>query len=137
MMIAMVLTMGVQLVGRLIKDCKNGIIDSQKVNWIVAERLKRLGVAPGDIVGSAGNTPYATWAYLAEVSIVADIPDTGRGSFWWAGDPQAKEQVFEAIARTGAKVLVADRRPTPKWSADWQQIGNTPFYVHFLSQPGG
>jgi hypothetical protein len=130
--ISMLVSLGVQLVGRVVKDFNNGISDPQKVNWIVANELRRMGVAPGDTVASAGNSFNSSWAQIAEVSIVAETPDYGTESFWWAGDPQAKAQVFQAFAKTGAKALVADRMPSPHWSADWQQIGNTSYFVHLL-----
>jgi hypothetical protein len=137
--ISIVLTLGAQLVARMVRDFYNGISDSQKVNWMVAEGLKRMGVAPGDTVAVAGKyvSSSCSWALMAEVSIVAETPDYGTESFWWAADPQAKAQVFQAFAKTGAKVLVADRMPLPNWSSDWQQLGNTSYYVHFLTRPGG
>jgi 4-amino-4-deoxy-L-arabinose transferase-like glycosyltransferase len=136
-MISMLVMLGVQIVGRVVEDLNNGISDAQQLNWVVAEELKRMGVAPGDIVASAGDTNNSSWHHIAEVSIVAETPDYGKESFWWAGDAQAKAQVFQAFATTGAKAVVADRMPFPNWSADWQRIGNTSYYVHFLTQPGG
>jgi len=134
-MISMLVMLGVQLVGRMVKDFSMGVSDPQKVNWVVAQYLKRMGVAPGDIVASAGDGFNSSWAHIAEVSIVAETPDDGKESFWWAADPQAKAQVFQAFAMTGAKVLVADRMPLPNWSSDWQQIGTTPYFVHLLARP--
>lgn len=134
-MISMLVMLGVQLVGQVVKDLKNGISDPQEVNWVVAEKLKRMGVAPGDIVASAGGTPFSSWYHIAEVSIVAETPDYSKESFWWAGDPQAKAQVFQAFAKTGAKAVVADRMPFPNWSADWQRVGNTSYFVHSLIRP--
>jgi len=72
------------------------------------------------------------WPHIAELSIVAETRDVGNGSFWWAADPQARARVFQAFAQTGAKALVADRMPAPDWSGDWQQIGNTSYFVHLL-----
>jgi len=135
--ISMLVMLGVQIVGRVVEDLNNGISDPEKVNWVVAEHLKRMGVAPGDIVASAGDTHNSSWHHIAEVSIVAETPDYGKESFWWAADPQAKAQVFQAFAKTGAKAVVADRMPLPNWSADWQQIGDTQYFIHFLAQPGG
>jgi hypothetical protein len=120
-----------QIAGRVVTDFKNGISDPQ-VDWVVAKKLKEMGVAPGDTVAVAGDAVNASWPHIAELTIVAETRDLGKESFWWAADPQAKTRVFQAFAETGAKALVADRMPLPNWSADWQQIGNTPYFVHFL-----
>jgi hypothetical protein len=131
--IAALAMMGVQIAARITRDIGFGISDQAKVQWEVAGDLKRLGVKPGDKVASAGDTYNAHWAHLAEVTIVAETPDYSQESFWWAADPQVRAQVFQAFGKTGAKVLVADRAPIPEWSADWQRVGNTQFYVHLLA----
>ena len=133
--IAMLVTLGIQVAGRTGTDITEGIADRGKVQCEVAEGLKRLGVQRGDTVASAGDSYVAYWARLAKVSIVAEVPDYSGESFWWAADPQVKAKVFEAFGKTGAKVVVADRMPLPNWSADWQRVGNTSYYVHFLTRP--
>jgi len=135
--ISILVALSVQMACKTAKDFGDGISDSQKVQWVVAAKLKQMGVAPGDTVASAGNTFDAAWAHIAEVSIVAETPDYGTESFSWAVDPQAKAQVFQAFAKTGAKAIVADRMPVPNWSADWQRVANTSYYVHLLAPSGG
>jgi 4-amino-4-deoxy-L-arabinose transferase-like glycosyltransferase len=128
--IFMLVALGAQIAGRVLTDIKNQLNDP-RVDWIVAEKLKRLGLAPGDTVAVAGDAVNPSWPHIAQLSIVAEI---GHGStgFWWAADPPAKSRVFQALAGTGAKALVADRMPAPDWSGDWQQIGNTTYFVHLL-----
>jgi hypothetical protein len=133
--LAMLLILGVEIASRTSLDISNGLADRGKAQCEIAEGLNRLGILPGDRVASAGNTYACYWARVAKVSIIAEVPDSGTESFWWAADPQAKEKVFQAFAKTGAKALVADRMPVPDWSTDWQEVGNTSYYVHFLAPP--
>jgi len=130
--IFVVLVLGVQIAGRVLTDFKNESSNSPQVQWAIAENLRHMGVAPGDTVAVAGDAVNEPWPHIAQLSIVAETRDVGREGFWWAADPQAKERVFQAFAETGAKALVADRMPAPNWSGDWQQIGNTPYFVHLL-----
>ena len=130
--ISMIFVLCVQIAGREISDFAKRMNDAELVNWVVAEKLRQMGVVPGDLMASAGDTNNASWHHLLGVSIVAETPDTGKERFWWAGDPRVKAQVFQAFAKAGAKAVVADRMPLPDWSADWQQIGNTPYFVHLL-----
>lgn len=130
--ISMIFVLCVQIAGREVSDFAKRMNDAQRVNWAVAGKLRQMGVVPGDLIASAGDTNNASWHHLLGVSIVAETPDTSKESFWWAGDPQVKAQVFQAFAKAGAKAVVADRMPLPGWSADWQQIGDTRYFVHFL-----
>lgn len=135
--ISILLTLGVQIVCKTLKDVRNGMADPQRVQWTMAEQLKQMGVAPGDTVASAGNSFNCSWAYMAGVSIVAEAPDWAGGeTFWWTADPQAQERVLQAFAKTGAKVVVADRAPSPNWNSNWQEVGNTNYFVHSLIAEG-
>jgi hypothetical protein len=130
--IFMVLLLGVQIGGRVLTDFKNERGNPPQVQWVIAENLRHLGVAPGDTVAVAGDSVNNPWPHIAELSIVAETPDPGSESFWWAADPLAESRVFQAFAGTGAKALVVDRMPARNWSGDWQQIGNTAYFVHLL-----
>ena len=50
----------------------------------VAEFLHHIGIQPGDKVASIGRTFDATWAHLAQVKIVAEIPRRDEHEFWAA-----------------------------------------------------
>jgi len=130
--IFMVLVLASQIAGRVLTDFKNESGNPPQVQWVVAENLRHMGVAPGDTVAVAGDSVNNPWPHIAEVSIVAETLNVGNESFWWAADPLAKSKVFQAFAGTGAKALVADRMPTRNWSGDWQQIGNISYFVHLL-----
>jgi hypothetical protein len=68
---------------------------------------------------------------MARVQIVAQIlrEDTDN---WWASDPRVKAEVYDAFAKAGAKAVVAEETPPPGTFADWQRLGDTHYYVHFL-----
>lgn len=133
--IAMLLTLGLQLGWQAIDDIKVGVPGAGKVQIEVADALKKQGLEPGDKVAVAGNGFSSFWARTARVSIIAEVPDYSDGSFWWAADPSVRARVFQALARSGAKLVVADRVPVPDWSADWQSLGDTGFYMHPLARP--
>lgn len=110
------------------------------MHWRVADGLARMGVNPGDKVASIGASHEAYWARLARVRIVAEIPVSNyRKSYkdlddFWMADPSVKSQVIQAFARTGAKVIVADRIPEYASATGWQRIGNTDYYAYLLGE---
>jgi len=63
---------------------------------------------------------------------VAQIPAEDVDEFWRA-DAHLRAEVFEAIAKTGAKAVVTESTPPPDSASDWQRIGNKDYYVHFLA----
>ncbi len=104
----------------------------------VAEELKQMGVQPGDKVASLSysNNANAYWARLARVQIVAELfPDafrTDENDFWMA-DEAVKSRIIETFAKAGADIIVASAVPIGASTEGWQRIGNTDFYVYFLS----
>ena len=99
----------------------------------VGESLNRAGVRPGEDVGVIGDgSDGCRWARMARVQIVAQIlrEDTDD---WWVLDPRVKAEVYDAFARAGAKAVVAEETPPPGMFADWQRLGDTHYYVHFLA----
>ena len=80
-----------------------------------------------------GHSPEAYWARLARVRIVAEIPEWGVENFW-AADPDIKQRVLETFARTGAKVIIAERVPASPSTSAWQRIAQTDYYVRLSSR---
>jgi 4-amino-4-deoxy-L-arabinose transferase-like glycosyltransferase len=98
----------------------------------VGESLNRAGVLPGEEVAIIGDSSDGCrWARMARVRIVAQILREDTDS-WWASDPGVKAEVYDVFARTGAKAIVAEETPPPGGFADWQRLGDTHYYVHFL-----
>ena len=103
----------------------------------VGESLNRAGVLPGEDVGIIGDgSDGCRWARMARVKIVAQILREDTNDFWSISDPRAKAEVYDAFARAGAKAVVAEETPPPSGFADWQRLGDTHYYVHFLVLDG-
>jgi hypothetical protein len=103
--------------------------------WVqVGESLNRAGVRSGEDVGIIGNSSDGCrWARMARVRIVAQILREDVGEFWRAPGSRAKSEVYDAFARSGAKAIVAEETPPSNGFADWQRLGDTHYYVHFLT----
>jgi len=101
-----------------------------------AESLNRNGVLPGQSVGLIGSGwDGMVWARLARVRIVAQIPPDNANRFWQAPDPPVKTGVYDAFARVGAKAVITEETPPSTGFEDWQRVGDTHYYVHFLALP--
>jgi hypothetical protein len=107
--------------------------------WQIAEGLKQMGVRPGTKVASLkySNTGNVKWARLARAQIIAemftDAFRTDENDFWMA-DESVKTRVIETFAKAGANIIVANAVPSGASTGGWQRIGNTDYYVYFLSQ---
>ena len=104
----------------------------------VATTLHRLGIAPGDWVANVGRVRgdnfgssfEAYWAYLADVRIVAEIPEQRH---LLCRDEAFTEAVMAQIAALGARAIVTRAIPVAACTAGWQAIPGTDFYVRLLS----
>ena len=115
--------------------------DPNEVNDItLAEHLKQAGLAAGDRVALIGNSIVVPWLGLLEGTTVATVPETigyndrvlGRlqvvthekSDAYWRSDAVAKQRVFAAFRRVGAKWIIACN--VPKWAdtAGWKVAGH-------------
>jgi len=102
----------------------------------VAERLRAMGVEPGDRVALIADGDYEEcWARLAKVKIVAEVPhslETGdAAAAFWNSSPETELAVLDILKRTGAKAAVADTPPSVL-PAGWAWIGSTGRAVFFF-----
>ena len=104
--------------------------------WVrVGQSLNRAGVRPGEDVALIGNSSSGCrWARMARVRIVAQILPEDVNEFWRLSDSRVKAEVYDAFARGGAKAVVAEQTPPSNGLADWQRLGDTHYYVHFLAR---
>jgi hypothetical protein len=96
----------------------------------IAEGLYAAGFEPNEKVAEV-NAYVAIWEWLARVSVVAEISDEYPRAFWPASRDK-QTQIYERLAATGARALISHSVPSWASSSDWQEIGDTTMYVHFL-----
>lgn len=123
------------------RDLVSGEAAARDVQWQVAEGLRQLGVQPGERVAVIGTTMFDSWPRLARVRVVAEIPETPAGNpeRFWSSDENTQQQALTALARSGARVVVADRLPLVAMNrlkdaklGCWQRVGQTDHYFCFL-----
>jgi hypothetical protein len=101
----------------------------------VAHELNHAGIGPGDKVATVGSASWDRyWAYLARVSIVAEVYHDGVASFWAAG-PELKTQVLNLLAKSGAKAVVAKDVPPMLLADGWRRVGATSYFVLVFPGP--
>lgn len=103
------------------------------LHYQVAQSLDHDGLQPGQSVAIIGSGWDAmVWARLARVHIVAQISPQDSNDFWRISDPRAKQEVYDAFAKSGARAVVTEEQVPSTGFSDWQRVGDTPYYVHFL-----
>jgi 4-amino-4-deoxy-L-arabinose transferase-like glycosyltransferase len=105
----------------------------EETNYRVAQWLGQNGTHQGDWVALIGFGREAYWARLAGLHIVAEMPVENSERFWGA-DSALRSQVIGALARTGAKILVAEKVPASAPLAGWTRIDQTDYYAHRLQE---
>ena len=100
-------------------------------NWQIANELKLVGTQPGEPLAILGRGFHAYWARLAELKIVAEVPYTEA---YWGADDDTKASVMEALAKCGAKYLVAREIPVNTNKTGWQKVGRTGYFIFFLAR---
>jgi hypothetical protein len=131
LVLAMVCVTGLRIAKSVQFDLVRVSAEKRNLDWEVAQGLQSLDVRPGDRVSHISAVREVQWARLAGVRIVSGIPFRERDRFWTAS-AKTKEKVFEILASTGAKVVVANEPPTGVLTEGWTRLGNTTFYAHRL-----
>ena len=72
---------------------------------------------------------------MARVRVVAEVPEEGRMAFWLS-DPAKRAIVMQLFRDVGAKAVVATSVPAGSASVNWQQIGDTGYYVYVFPRNG-
>lgn len=94
---------------------------------IVADGLRDMGIIPGTQVASIGSGLEEYWAHLAEVRIIAEIPE--KGASFLAVDPLRRREVLNKFLELGAKAVVTKNAAVAHSTEGWQQVGQTQYYV--------
>jgi Dolichyl-phosphate-mannose-protein mannosyltransferase len=104
------------------------------VSWEIAEALHASGVPAGAKIGYIGTGLETAWPHLAQVQIVAEIPDPGWKSYV-ALEQETKRTVLQKFANAGAIAVVTKHAEVAQDTPDWQQLGNTSIFVTILGEP--
>ncbi len=106
--------------------------------WTIATYLTQSGLRPGDKVATVtiGNNIRCTWAYAADLHIVADIgndafkPESQPRDFnaFWT-DSAIQQEVLRLFREQGAVAVVVPTADTPPIPGLWQPIPNTNAWV--------
>ncbi|MGC1482990.1 MAG: hypothetical protein WA789_04280, partial [Candidatus Acidiferrum sp.] len=104
----------------------------ENADFEVAEALHVLGIHPGDKAASMARMGDVHWARLAGIKIVSEIPLGEENAFWTADDSE-KAKVFDALASTGARVLVTKDAPPSAAREGWIPLAGTGFCAYRLA----
>jgi hypothetical protein len=128
--LAVTLVTGVKIFKSAVTD---GLAISKQVNenWEAAQKLRELGVHPGDRVALIGVLAEQHVLRLANVKAVAELSYRDEQKFW-TGDASLQDKVFTAFAATGSKIVIATHAPVTAVNEGWIRLGNTDFYARSL-----
>ena len=116
--------------GTLSAAASEGVLSARyQANFKVAESIRWAGLGSADPVASIGSHTGTTWARLARVRIVADMPD---GADFWLEGPDAQSKVLSAFQTSGAKAVVAEATSQPVSMDGWSRVGKTNFYLYIF-----
>lgn len=127
----------------------------------IANRVRSLGIKPGDRVAYIGTCDMADWTRLDKVRIVAEVPvehTRNRGMFnnlmidnnqevdaFWHATPEQRGGVLSAFKAAGVKIVVTDGQNPEGLAESWplllpdgkteqrqSEIGPNPAYSRYL-----
>lgn len=115
-----------------------GLTQPRAPSWdiLVAQRLEEIGVKPGDPIAILGEGFNHHYAHLARVRIVAQLT---KEQDYWAHPSWQAAMVESALAKSGALVLLSQRRPPMRESYRWREIPGTSYSILTLpvEKPSG
>lgn len=80
--------------------------DDATADYRIVEELQQLGVHDGEKVAAIGFNNDAHWAYLARLSVIAEI-DLDQTCEFWSTPPATQQEVLDQLKRAGAALVVA------------------------------
>jgi len=91
---------------------------------VTARNLEASGIRAGDHIATVGAPFVDFYARIARLRVIAQVSD--EAAFWKLPEQEA-ETIEGALAKTGARVLVARDRPAAFQEHSWRQIPGTRF----------
>jgi hypothetical protein len=116
--------------GKNLKEIAKGAPFEQ---WEMARGLQGMGIQRGSNLGSIGTGLGAYWAHLADVRIIAEIPDNGVAQFI-AADGARRRQILAVFSSVGARIVVTGNPAAANPAEGWREIPHTHHFV--LELPG-
>ena len=84
----------------------SGRRDDAAPEYRIVEELRELGVHSGEKVAAIGFDNDAHWAYLSQLSIIAEI-DADQTCEFWSSSPAIQEEILKKFKQSGASLVVA------------------------------
>jgi hypothetical protein len=116
----------------VVRDAKIATAPRPFEQWQVAQALHGIGVAPGSSVAYIGTGLDAYWAHLAQVQIIAEIPQRDERAFLQADAPQ-KWLAMKTFAGLRAKAVLTRSDEVAASFPVWARISGTRYYVFRLN----
>jgi hypothetical protein len=91
-----------------------------------ARNLAAMGIRSSDRIATVGAPFVDFYARIARLRVIAQVSD--EAAFWKLQPPQA-EAIENALAKTGARALIARDRPAAFQERSWQPVPGTRFSV--------
>jgi hypothetical protein len=101
--------------------------------WQIARSLGEIGVEPGQHVAVIGDGLANSWARLARVRIVAEVPPR-EASVFWAADESVRAEVIRRLKEVGVTAIVAVGTPPVLPTSPWREIGPAGYYAYVLAR---
>ncbi len=132
--IVIAVLLGVLFVAPGLGDAYRVIRPKPNRQWAVAEGLRNMGVHPGESIAVIGDAATIYWPRLARLKIVGVIepPDVEA---YWAAPAATRSRAMDALATTGARIVVTNTVPAGEPQSDWHPVGTTGFFMHALTGP--
>lgn len=84
----------------------SGRRDDAAPEYRIVEELQKLGVHSGEKVAAIGFDNDAHWAYLSQLSIIAEI-DADQTCEFWSSSPATQEEILQKFKHSGASLVLA------------------------------
>ena len=111
-----------------VRDSSRIIASGSFEQWEVARGLRDAGVSAGSTVGYIGTGLDAYWAHLAQVRIVAEIPESGLASFVQASREQ-KGQVLGKFRELGVNAVLTKYPDVASSMEGWTRIPGSRYFL--------
>lgn len=121
-----------------IASIEKAVTPASKKNQQVAIFLREQGLHAGDKVAVVGDYFYAweaSWARLARVSIIAEIPPDFSNVIHFWRDKNTQSAVLMLLEEKGARMVIAGDPLPEAFLNRWQPIDGTSAYVLFFRKP--